>query len=51
MSAEVKEYCRKLIEVAGKGGGFILTAGAFIDEGKPDNIRAVMEAAKEYGVY
>ena len=49
--AEVKEYCRKLIEAAGKGGGFLLTAGAFIDEGKPENIGAVMAAAKEYGVY
>ena len=47
----VREYCRKLIEVAGKGGGFILTAGAFIDQGNPDNMRAMMEAAKEYGVY
>jgi uroporphyrinogen-III decarboxylase len=48
---EVKEYCRKLIEVAGKGGGLILTAGAFIDAGNPDNLRAVVQAAKEYGVY
>ena len=47
----VKEYCRKLIEVAGKGGGFILTGGANIDKGNPDNLRAMMEAAKEYGVY
>lgn len=47
----VREYCRKLIEVAGKGGGFILTAGAFIDQGNPDNMRAMVEAVKEYGVY
>ena len=48
---EVKEYCRKLIEVCGKGGGFILTGGASIDKGNPDNLRAMMEAAEEYGVY
>ena len=48
---EVREYCRKLIEVAGKGGSFILTSGAFMDQGNPDNMRAMMEAAKEYGVY
>ena len=48
---KVREYCRKLIEVAGKDGGFILTAGAFLDQGNPDNMRAMMEAAKEYGVY
>jgi uroporphyrinogen-III decarboxylase len=47
----VKEYCRKLIEVCGKGGGFVLTGGASIDKGNPDNLRAIMEAAEEYGVY
>ena len=48
---KVKDYCKKLIEVAGKGGGFILAEGAGIDEGRPDNRRTMMEAAKEYGVY
>jgi hypothetical protein len=47
----VKEYCRKLIEVCGEGGGFILTGGASIDKGDPANLRAMMEAAEEYGVY
>ncbi len=47
----VKEYCRKLIEVCGKGGGFIMTGGASINKGNPDNLRAMMEAAEEYGVY
>ncbi|OGN95375.1 MAG: hypothetical protein A2Y89_02230 [Chloroflexi bacterium RBG_13_51_18] len=47
----VKEYCRKLIEVCGKGGGFILTGGASIDKGNPDNLRAMIEAVEEYGVY
>ena len=49
--ADVKEYCRKLIEVCGKGGGYILTAGATADNPKLENLRAVMAAAKEYGVY
>jgi hypothetical protein len=48
---DVKEYCRKIIEVCGKGGGYILTGGAVIDKGNPDNLRAMMEAAKEYGIY
>jgi uroporphyrinogen-III decarboxylase len=47
----VKEYCRKLIEECSQGGGFILTGGASIDKGNPDNLRAMMEAAEEYGVY
>ena len=49
--AEVKEYCRKLIDVCAPGGGFILTGGAHVDQGNPDNLRAMMEAAKEYGRY
>ncbi len=48
---EIKDYCRQLIEVVGKGGGFILAEGALVDEGKPDNLRAVIAAASEYGVY
>lgn len=48
---EVKEYCRKLIEVCGEGGGFILTGGASIDKGDPNNLRAMTEAVMEYGIY
>ncbi len=47
----VKEYCRKLIEVCGEGGGFILTGGASVEKGNPDNLRAMTEAVEEYGVY
>jgi len=48
---DVKECCRQLIQVCAPGGGYILTGGAAIDKGNPDNLRAIMEAAKEYGVY
>lgn len=48
---EVKEACRKLIETCAPGGGYILAASAAMDEGNPDNLRAMMEAAEEYGVY
>lgn len=48
---DVKERCRKIIEVCAPGGGYILTGSATMDRGNPDNLRAVMEAAKEYGVY
>ena len=47
---DVKEYCRKLIETCGKGGGYILAGGAQVDNGKLENVRAML-AAKEYGVY
>jgi uroporphyrinogen-III decarboxylase len=48
---EVKEACRQLIEICAPGGGYILTGGAALDKGNPDNLRAVTKAAKEYGVY
>jgi uroporphyrinogen-III decarboxylase len=48
---EVKEGCRRLIETCAPGGGYILTASASMNRGNPDNLRAMMEAAKEYGVY
>ena len=47
----VKEHCRKLIEVCGPGGGYILTGGAGINKGNPDNMHAMMDAALEYGCY
>ena len=47
----VKEYCRRLIETCGKDGGYILTGGASAAEVKAENLRAMMDAAKEYGVY
>jgi uroporphyrinogen-III decarboxylase len=48
---EVKQYCRWLIDVCGGNGGYILTGGAAVDKCDPDNLRAMMEAVKEYGVY
>jgi uroporphyrinogen-III decarboxylase len=47
----VKEYCHKLIQDCAPGGGFILAGGASIDNGKIENLKAMMEAAREYGVY
>ncbi len=48
---EVKEGCRELIETCAKGGGYILSGAVHLDEGSPENLRAMMEAAKEFGVY
>jgi uroporphyrinogen-III decarboxylase len=48
---EVKSYCKQLIDVAGKGGGFILSTGSIIDTAKPENLRAMIEFTKEYGIY
>ena len=48
---DVKNHCRKLIEICGPGGGYILTGGAGINEGNPDNLHAMMDASLEYGWY
>ncbi len=48
---DVKEGCRKLIETCAPGGGYILSASASIDKGDINNLHAMMDAAKEYGVY
>jgi uroporphyrinogen-III decarboxylase len=48
---QVRAYCRQLIEDCAPGGGYILAGGAHIDTDKVDNLHAMMDAAKEYGVY
>jgi len=50
-AGDVKEWCRKLIETCAPGGGYILSSGARATEAKPENFRAMMEAALEYGIY
>jgi len=48
---EMKEYCRKLIETCAPGGGYLLTGGSTFDMAKPENLRVMMDAVKEYGKY
>jgi hypothetical protein len=40
-----------LTGINSSGGGYILTGAASINEGNPANLRVMMEAVKEYGVY
>jgi hypothetical protein len=48
---EVRDYVKNLIDKAGKGGGLIICNGAFFDHAKPENVKAMVDTAKEYGVY
>jgi uroporphyrinogen-III decarboxylase len=48
---DVKDYCRKLIDVVGKGGGFIMAPSTALDDAKPENVKAMFDATKEYGAY
>ena len=48
---QVKDACRQLIEDCAPGGGYILGGGASADTAPMENLKAMMDAAKEYGVY
>ncbi|UCH43506.1 MAG: hypothetical protein JSW16_02890, partial [Dehalococcoidales bacterium] len=45
------DHAKRCIDVAGKGGGYIMSNGAFFDEVKWDNLKAMVETVKEYGAY
>jgi hypothetical protein len=48
----VKEYCKKLVDVVGKGGGLIIDGDIGIpDEAKTENVRVMTDFVREYGVY
>jgi uroporphyrinogen-III decarboxylase len=51
--AQMEEYCKKLIDIVGEGGGFIMDGAlsGIPDEAKPENVRAMTEAVFKYGVY
>jgi hypothetical protein len=48
---QVKDYVKNLINTCAKGGGYIVSNGAFFDQAKPENVHAMVDAAREYGVY
>ena len=48
---DVKNHCKKLIDIVGKDGGYIIAPRSSIDEVKPENLRAMIDFTKEYGVY
>ena len=48
---QVKEHTKKLIDVCGDGGGYIMSGAALIDHAKPENVEAWVETTKEYGRY
>jgi uroporphyrinogen-III decarboxylase len=48
----VETYCKKLIDEVGRGGGFILDGAIGMpDEAKPENVKAMADTTKKYGVY
>lgn len=45
---DVEQHCKKLIEVVGKGGGYIIMHGSSLDESKPENVKAMIDAPKKF---
>jgi len=49
---EVKDYVKRLLDKYARDGGFIIDSAAVtLADAKEENIRALVEAAREYGVY
>jgi len=48
---DVRGCCKKLIDVVGKKGGFIMDASSNLDDAKRENVKAVIDFTKEYGRY
>ncbi len=49
--AEVRAYTKKLIDVAGKDGGYVMACRAPMDETEPALVKTWMDYTREYGVY
>ncbi len=46
---EVEDYCRKLIDVVGKDGGFMLTTGCECPvDARFENVKVMVNTAKSY---
>ncbi len=48
---DVKSYCKKLIDVCGEDGGFIMDASTVLGDARPENMQAMFDTTREYGVY
>ena len=46
---EVRAYCERLIDTVGRDGGFILGPSGQTEDVKIENVRTMVDCAKEYG--
>jgi hypothetical protein len=46
---DVKAHCKRIIETVAKNGGFIMDASSGLDDARPENVKALFEATREYG--
>ncbi len=51
-TADVKSCCKKLIDTLGRDGGYVMgPAAGSLEDAKIENVRAMFEFTREYGVY
>jgi uroporphyrinogen-III decarboxylase len=48
---DVDQYVKTLVEDVAGGGGFMLATGTVTDEGRPEMIKAMIQAGLKYGQY
>jgi len=49
---EVRDYCKKVIDIAAADGGYIMDASAIVqNDASIENVRAMTDFTREYGVY
>lgn len=48
---KVRAYCKTLIDTVAKGGGYIMDTSTGLDDAKPENVKALFDFTREYGVY
>jgi uroporphyrinogen-III decarboxylase len=49
---DVRAYCKKVIDGVAKDGGYIMDASAIVqDDARVENIKAMTDFTREYGVY
>lgn len=48
---DVRRHCKKLIDTVGKDGGYIVDSSTGLDDARPENVKAMFEATREYGIY
>jgi hypothetical protein len=50
-SDDVRAYAKKLIDVCGKEGGFVMSTRSPVDDVEPVNLKTLIDFTIEYGVY
>jgi hypothetical protein len=48
---QIKDYAKKLIDIVGKDGGFIMSSNTVLDDADPERVKMWMDFTREYGVY